>query len=90
MAKENSRYKRTVKAARNRAEDMVEEGSDQMEDMIDDVKDRASKTWDTTKRQARKGASQIQDYAEDNPWQVAAIAAGVGLLIGALLMRRRD
>jgi ElaB/YqjD/DUF883 family membrane-anchored ribosome-binding protein len=37
---------------------------------------------------AGKAAEQADDYAHDNPWQVAAIAGAVGLLLGVLISRR--
>ncbi|MDR2216388.1 MAG: hypothetical protein LBE59_11195 [Nevskiaceae bacterium] len=37
---------------------------------------------------AGKAAEHADEYAHDNPWQVAAIAGAVGLLLGVLIARR--
>jgi ElaB/YqjD/DUF883 family membrane-anchored ribosome-binding protein len=37
---------------------------------------------------AGRAAEQADEYAHENPWQVAAIAGAVGLLVGVLISRR--
>jgi ElaB/YqjD/DUF883 family membrane-anchored ribosome-binding protein len=40
------------------------------------------------KARATEAADQADRYVHDNPWQVIAVAAGVGALVGILLGRR--
>ena len=44
---------------------------------------------DSAKESVKKAGGQVQDYAKENPWHVAGIAAAVGFLI-AMASRRRD
>jgi ElaB/YqjD/DUF883 family membrane-anchored ribosome-binding protein len=37
---------------------------------------------------ARYASSQVDGYAHEHPWQAIGIAAGIGFVIGALVMRR--
>jgi len=38
--------------------------------------------------QAKRTASEVDQYAHENPWQAVGIAAGVGFLIGMVVARR--
>ena len=37
---------------------------------------------------ARHASGQVDGYAHEHPWQAIGIAAGIGFVIGALVMRR--
>lgn len=54
--------------------------------LVDQVK---SKTADLQK-QASNYARITADYAKDHPWHVAAAAAGIGMIAGAILFRRKN
>ena len=44
---------------------------------------------DSAKDGAKKAAGQVHEYAKENPWQVAGIAAATGFLL-AMIARKRD
>jgi ElaB/YqjD/DUF883 family membrane-anchored ribosome-binding protein len=58
-------------------ESMKERG----EAALEEVKERVQKTA----KMAQARAQQIDDFAYENPWLVAAIAAGVAFVVGSLL-----
>ena len=39
-------------------------------------------------KHARVLAGEADEYVRGNPWQAVGIAAGIGLLLGVLMMRR--
>jgi ElaB/YqjD/DUF883 family membrane-anchored ribosome-binding protein len=61
--------------ARTKAGDTLRAAKERLGDMQDDVVDRT-----------RDYMKQGQQYVRDNPWQSIGVAAGVGLLIGMLLI----
>lgn len=52
------------------------------------LKDTALERQQQVREAAGRAAEQADDYAHENPWQVAAIAGAVGLLLGVLISRR--
>jgi ElaB/YqjD/DUF883 family membrane-anchored ribosome-binding protein len=61
--------------ARAQAKETLRSAKERVADMQDEVVDR-------TRDYLRQG----QQYVRDNPWQSIGIAAGVGLLVGVLLL----
>ena len=51
------------------------------------VTDPVHDAADSWLERARDAAQDVDDYVRDNPWAALAIGAGVGLIIGALIMR---
>jgi len=66
-----------IDKVRARARENINNARHQLDELEDDVAQRA--------RAAYKATDQL---VHDNPWQTAAVAAGVGLLLGLLLGRR--
>lgn len=75
-----------------KAQHVADEMGKEVDDMIESAKD----TWDDISRDvkrkgamAREGLRRVQrnsdEYARENPWLIAGIAAGVGTLLGVLL-----
>lgn len=62
-----------------KAEDMFDNVKEELVDRVDSV---IEGTKDTTKK--------INDYVEDNPWQVAAFVLGVGFVLGMAVSQRRS
>jgi ElaB/YqjD/DUF883 family membrane-anchored ribosome-binding protein len=52
------------------------------------LKDGAQKGQRELRAAAESAAATADDYAHDNPWQVAAVAAAVGVVLGVLISRR--
>lgn len=76
-------------AAKEEVESAISDKVDQAQQYVGDIKDKAGEVWDDTKKKVQDGAGKVQEYAEHNPWKVAAISALTGFLLGALIMRSR-
>ena len=80
-------------------EELLKATASQTGDKAEEARRRVSAALDGAKvrlQQAQASAAQMSDealkateqYVRDNPWQAVGIAAGVGLVLGALLARR--
>ena len=58
-------------------------------DTLDQFKTRVSAAQSSAVDQVDRAAAMTQEYARDNPWKVAGIAALAGALLGALLLNNR-
>jgi ElaB/YqjD/DUF883 family membrane-anchored ribosome-binding protein len=87
------------KAVIRDAEELLKATADQTGDKIDSVRARAKENIDNARQKldeleddvaarARAAYKATDQMVHDNPWQTAAVAAGVGLLLGLLLGRR--
>ena len=56
---------------------------------LDEFKTRAAEAQSSAMRHVDSAAAATQEYAHDNPWKVAGIAALAGALLSALLMSTR-
>jgi len=65
---------------------MKEEIQDQLEEHSEKLQELGERFGET----AKKFSQATSDYVQENPWQTIAIAAGVGFLIGMLVMRDKD
>lgn len=63
---------------------------DQFKQQLAAAKARYTELQDATVQQARRAAEATDDYVHDNPWTSIAVAGGVGLLVGMLIMNRRE
>ena len=97
VAKE--RLIKDFKAVIHDAEELLKATADQTGDKIDKVRARARENInnarhkldeleDDVAQRARAAYKATDQLVHDNPWQTAAVAAGVGLLLGLLLGRR--
>ena len=70
----------------------VSDASQQVKEYIDRTTEALKEKWQTASSSAQETGQKVQRYAEDNPWKVAAIAAGVGVVVAALISasKRRD
>jgi len=57
---------------------------------IQDAKKSANQVMKSVKEKAGEYHETIVDYVRENPYKALAIAAGVGLTAGFLLLRRRS
>ena len=80
-------------------EELLKATASQTGEKAEEARRRVSAALDSAKvrlQQAQASAAQMGDealkateqYVRDNPWQAIGIAAGVGLVLGALLTRR--
>ena len=103
MAKETDvakeRLIKDFKAVIHDAEELLKATADQTGDKIAGVRARAEENIKSARRkldeleddvtQRARAAYQATDQlVHENPWQTAAVAAGVGFLLGMLLGRR--
>jgi len=56
---------------------------------VDAARARLADMEEETARMTDRAATAAENYVQENPWAAVAIGAGIGLVAGALLMRRR-
>jgi ElaB/YqjD/DUF883 family membrane-anchored ribosome-binding protein len=66
----------------------VEEIRARAEESVRQAKERLAGIEDEALRHARVLAGEADQYVRGNPWQAVGIAAGIGLVLGVLMMRR--
>jgi ElaB/YqjD/DUF883 family membrane-anchored ribosome-binding protein len=67
----------------------IQEVRARAEESLRQAKARLGSIEEEALRRAREVADATDDYVRENPWQSVGIAAGVGLLVGLLLARRK-
>jgi ElaB/YqjD/DUF883 family membrane-anchored ribosome-binding protein len=68
--------------------DKVQEIRARAEESVRQAKERLAGIEDEALRHARVLAGEADEYVRGNPWQAVGIAAGIGLVLGVLMMRR--
>ena len=63
---------------------------DKFKQQLEVAKARYFELQDATVAQARQAATATDEYVHVNPWTSIAVAGGVGLLVGVLIMNRRE
>ena len=63
---------------------------DKFKEQLEVAKARYYDLQDATVKQAKQAATATDDYVHGNPWTSVAVAGGVGLLVGMLIMNRRE
>ncbi len=53
--------------------------------LLEQVKEQTTVLQDKAVEKAREAGEATQAFVKDNPWKALGIAAGVGLLLGAML-----
>jgi ElaB/YqjD/DUF883 family membrane-anchored ribosome-binding protein len=69
-----------------RKEDMKSDIQEQLAAQTEQLQELGERISET----AKKVSQATNDYVQDNPWKTIAIAAGIGFLIGTMVMRNRD
>lgn len=54
-------------------------------DLLEQVKAQTTILQEQAVQKAKEAGVATQEYVKENPWQAVGIAAGLGLLVGALL-----
>ena len=63
---------------------------DQFKQQLATARERYTELQAATVQQAKRAVTVTDDYVHDNPWTSIAVAGGVGLLVGMLIMNRRE
>ena len=63
---------------------------DKFKEQLEVAKKKYGELQDATVKQAKQAATATDDYVHGNPWTSVAVAGGVGLVIGMLIMNRRE
>lgn len=63
---------------------------DKFKEQLSSAKARYAELEEVTVKQAKRAAAVTDDYVHGNPWTSIAVAGGVGLLVGMLIMNRRE
>lgn len=83
-----------LQATASYAGDQAQQARDKAGDSLRAAKERLSEVQDDVADRTRDYMKQGDQYVRDNPWQSVGLAAGIGLLVGALLLgtlsSRRD
>lgn len=67
----------------------LEDAQRKLKAQLNEARHRLAELEALTREKAREAARATDDYVHDHPWQSAAIAGGVGLVVGLLLASRR-
>jgi ElaB/YqjD/DUF883 family membrane-anchored ribosome-binding protein len=63
---------------------------DQFRQQLATAKARYCELQDATVEKAKHAATATDEYVHGNPWTSIAVAGGVGVLVGMLIMNRRE
>ncbi len=77
-----------LRATATQTGEKIAEARARMQQAVSDLKPDILKAQAAIRDNAALAASNAHEYAQENPWIVAGISAGVGLLIGLLIGRR--
>lgn len=78
------------KSATNGGDIALAAARDKFKEQLAAAKIRYAELEEATVKQAKRAATVTDDYVHGNPWTSMAVAGGIGLLIGVLIMNRRD
>jgi ElaB/YqjD/DUF883 family membrane-anchored ribosome-binding protein len=77
-----------LSGARDRGQEELSELRERVKGSAQRLKEGAQKSQAELRAAAESAASRADDYAHENPWQLAGIAAVLGLAIGVMISRR--
>ena len=78
-----------LKATAHQAGEKVQEVRAKAEQSVQAARERLAELKESAMDTTRELVSDGEEYVRKNPWQSVGIAAGVGLLVGLLIGRRR-
>jgi ElaB/YqjD/DUF883 family membrane-anchored ribosome-binding protein len=77
-----------LRATASQTGEKISQARARMQEAVTNLKPDVAKAQAAIRDNAVAAASSANEYAQDNPWLVAGVFAGVGLLIGLLIGRR--
>ncbi|HEY4339102.1 MAG TPA: hypothetical protein VGM97_04065 [Steroidobacteraceae bacterium] len=60
---------------------------DRVNETIESAREKLAELEQEARRRGRRAAAATETWVQANPWAALAIGAGVGLIVGALIMR---
>src|SRR5689334_22393828 len=81
-------FEEMLKAVASGAADKAAVAREHLQDNLHKAKVKLAEAEDIFIQKARQTAHVTDEYVQENPWRVVAMAAGVGLVIGLLVGRR--
>ena len=78
------------KSATSGGDQALAAARDKFKQQLDVAKARYCELQDATVKQAKIAATATDEYVHVNPWTSIAVAGGVGLLVGLMVMNRRE
>jgi ElaB/YqjD/DUF883 family membrane-anchored ribosome-binding protein len=78
------------KSATNGGDIALAAARDKFKEQLAAAKIRYAELEEATVKQAKRAATVTDEYVHGNPWTSMAVAGGIGLLVGMLIMNRRD
>ena len=84
------RLKKLGSTAMNDAEDFGHDSVDYLRERMDNARKLWEEKSEELPEMARAKTKKAVEYAHDNPWQVAAGAVAIGLVLGFLASRNRE
>lgn len=78
-----------LKATAHQAGEKVQEVRAKAEQSVQAARERLAELKESAMDKTRELVDEGEEYVRKNPWQSVGIAAGVGLLLGLLIGRRR-
>jgi ElaB/YqjD/DUF883 family membrane-anchored ribosome-binding protein len=77
-----------LSGARDRGQEDLSELRERVKGSAQRLKEGAVKGQRELRAAAESAAGKADDYVHENPWQVVAVAAAVGVVLGVLISRR--
>ncbi len=77
-----------LSGARDRGQEELAELRERVQGTAQKLKEGVQKSQGELRAAAESAAEKADDYAHENPWHVAAIAAVLGLALGVMISRR--
>jgi ElaB/YqjD/DUF883 family membrane-anchored ribosome-binding protein len=77
-----------LSGARDRGQEDLSELRERVKGSAERLKEGATKTQRELRAAAESAAEKADDFAHENPWQLAGIAAVLGLALGVMISRR--
>ena len=78
------------KSAAGSGDQALAAARDKFKEQLEVAKARYCELEAATVQHAKRAATATNEYVHGNPWTSIAVAGGVGLLVGVLIMNRRE
>ncbi|HSI20287.1 MAG TPA: hypothetical protein VLA04_01070 [Verrucomicrobiae bacterium] len=88
--------KKQIDALSEKLQDLTSSAAEDIDEVVDsymgNAREWASETAEKNRdkiRMAKEAAAKTNEFAHDNPWAIAALGMGVGVLVGLLTKKDR-